>query len=147
MVKILFSHFVNKQIWTSLNKKTNGKLKHLPSLNKPQTDFVGRTILMPYHLYWHKICIPTSLALYMLWKREVDFHFKGHPLFLINTDFTCMADRSLCIRYLWACSYFPLLLMIEASVVVLFLPWAVRASWTPMAHTPSASSPAPAGTA
>lgn len=102
---------------------------------------------MPYHLYQHKFCIPTSLALYATGEKKVGFNFKGRPLFLVNRDFTCMLDGSLCSRYLWAWPRFPLLWMAEASVAVLFLPGAVRATWTPVARTLSASSAAPAGRA
>lgn len=74
------------------------------------------------------------------------FHFQGHLLFLANADFTCLLVRSLYSRYLWACSPFSVLLP-EALVVVLFLPWAVHASWAPVAHTVSASPSTSAGKA
>lgn len=104
---------------------------------------------MPCHLYHTKfVFFPAPYITNVTEKISGGFHFQGHPLFLANADFTCLLARSLCSRYLWACFSFPLLLLLpKALVVVLFLPWAVHATWAPVVHTLSASPSISAGKA
>lgn len=100
---------------------------------------------MPYHLYHTKfLFLPTPYITNII--EKISGLSFPRPSIIFSQCWLCLLAKWLCSRYLWACSSFPVLLP-EASVVVLFLPWAVHAIRAPVAHTASASPSTSAGKA